>query len=81
MDAGNAANIDRSVAFWHFNLGINYQFLQCFIKKCDKTILLFVKIKYVACKIEYMLPIIAYVNVYDKENRIKTSRRVNLWFQ
>ena len=51
------------------------------LKKCDKTILLFVKIKYVACKIEYMLPTIAYVNVYDIENRINTSRSVNLWFQ
>ena len=60
---------------------INYQFSEYFIKKCDKTILLFVKIKYVACKIEYMLPIIAYVNVCDIENRINTSRRVNLWFQ
>ena len=45
-------NMDGSVALWHFNLGINYQFSQFFIKKCDKTILLFVKIKYIACKIE-----------------------------
>ena len=68
-------NMDGSVALWHFN------FHNVFIKKCDKTILLFVKIKYVACKIEYMLPIIAYVNVYDIENQINTSRSVNLWFQ
>ena len=43
--------------------------------------MLFVKIKYVACKMEYMLPIIAYVNVYDIKNWINTSRSVNLWFQ
>ena len=28
-----------------------------------------------------MLPIKAYVKVYDTENQINTSKSINLWFQ
>ena len=51
------------------------------VKNVPKQSVFFVKIKYVACRIEYMLPMTACVKGYDIENEINTSQSINCSFQ